>query len=261
MADIHYPPDFVTGLQMQWGKGFLSPGGPEEVAEILRTVDVAGKSVLDIGCGVGGPAMVIAEQLGASDVVGIDIEEYLIETAQENVSAAGLGDRVSIKLVEEGPLPFADGRFDIVFSKDSLIHVPNKSALYREVLRVLTPGGVFAASDWLRGEDAENLDGYKEWRSLSSLDFRMQTPAETETEMRNAGLTGIRTNNRSEWYADVVDQEVAMMRGDAWRDRFVSAFGEDAYEKKLAVRIANARAAACDGLQPTHLFGRKPTSS
>ena len=60
MADIHYPPDFVTGLQMQWGAGFLSPGGPEEVTEILKTVDVAGKSVLDIGCGVGGPAMVIA---------------------------------------------------------------------------------------------------------------------------------------------------------------------------------------------------------
>lgn len=257
MADIHYPPDFVTGLQMQWGTGFLSPGGPAEVAEILDTVDVAGKSVLDIGCGVGGPAMVIAKDLGAADVVGIDIEKYLIETAQDNVSAAGLDDRVSMKLVEEGPLPFPDERFDIVFSKDSLIHVPDKSALYKEVLRVLRPGGEFAASDWLRGDDAEDLDGYKEWRSLAVLDFRMQTPAETETEMRNAGLAGIRTNNRSDWYAGIVAQEVAMMRGDEWRESFVNAFGEEAYEKKLAVRIANGRAAACGGLQPTHLIGRK----
>ncbi len=257
MADIHYPPDFVTGLQMQWGTGFLSSGGPAEVAEILDTVDVSGKSVLDIGCGVGGPAMVIAKDLGAADVVGIDIEKYLIETAQNNVSAAGLDDRVSMKLVEEGPLPFPDERFDIVFSKDSLIHVPDKSALYKEVLRVLRPGGEFAASDWLRGDDAEDLDGYKEWRSLAVLDFRMQTPAETETEMRNAGLTGIRTNNRSDWYAGIVAQEVAMMRGDEWRESFVNAFGEEAYEKKLAVRIANGRAAACGGLQPTHLIGRK----
>jgi len=242
---------------MQWGTGFLSPGGPAEVAEILDTVDVAGKSVLDIGCGVGGPAMVIAKDLGASDVVGIDIEEYLIETAQNNVSAAGLVDRVWMKLVEEGPLPFPDECFDIVFSKDSLIHVPDKSTLYKDVLRVLRPGGVFAASDWLRGDDAEDLDGYKEWRSLAVLDFRMQTPAETETEMRNAGLTDIRTNNRSNWYAGIVAQEVAMMRGDEWRENFVNAFGEEAYEKKLAVRIANGRAAACGGLQPTHLIGRK----
>ncbi len=126
---------------MQWGIGFLSPGGPEKVAEILKTVDVAGKSVLDIGCGVGGPAMVIAEELGATDVVGIDIEEYLIETAQENVLAAGLGDRVSMELVEEDPLPFADGRFDIVFSKDSLIHVPDKSALYTKSFAYLRPVG------------------------------------------------------------------------------------------------------------------------
>ncbi len=47
-----------------------------------------------------------------------------------------------------------------------------------------------------------------------------------------------------------------MMHSDAWRDRFISAFGEEAYEKKLVVRIANARAAASNGLQPTHLFGK-----
>lgn len=132
-----------------------------------------------------------------------------------------------------GPLPFPDERFDIVFSKDSLIHVPDKSALYREVLRVLKPNGVFAASDWLRGDDAEDLDGYKEWRSLAVLDFRMQSPAETETEMRNAGLTDIRTNNRSDWYADIVAEEVALMHEDGWRESFIKAFGEEAYEKNL----------------------------
>ena len=116
MTDTHYPPDFVTGLQMQWGTGFLSPGGPEEVVEILKGVDVTGKSVLDIGCGVAGPAMVIAKNLDASEVLGVDIEPYLIETGQQNVAAAGLGDRVSLKLVDVGPLPFPDERFDIVFS-------------------------------------------------------------------------------------------------------------------------------------------------
>lgn len=257
MAETHYPPNFVAGLQMQWGTGFLSPGGPDEVKQILEGVDVTGKSVLDIGCGVGGPAMVIARELDASEVVGVDIEEFLIETARNNVYSANLGDRVTMMLVEEGPLPFPDERFDIVFSKDSLIHVPDKSALYKEVLRVLKPNGVFAASDWLRGENAEDLDGYKEWRSLAVLDFRMQTPAETETEMRNAGLNEIKSSNRSDWYAGIVAQEVAMMRGDEWREKFVRAFGDDAYERKLAVRSANGRAAACGGLQPTHLFGRK----
>ena len=48
-----------------------------------------------------------------------------------------------------GPLPFADASFDIVFSKDALLHVPDKDALFAEIFRVLKPGGVFAASDWM----------------------------------------------------------------------------------------------------------------
>ena len=85
----------------------------------------------------------------------------------------------------------------------------------------------------------------------------MQTPTETAVEMQNSGLTDIRIKNRSDWYAGIVAQEVEMMRGDEWREGFVKRFGEEAYVKKVAVRIANGRAAACGGLQPTHLFGRK----
>ena len=85
----------------------------------------------------------------------------------------------------------------------------------------------------------------------------MQTVAQTRSEMENAGLTRIRTTNRCDWYAVTVAKEVAMMRESQWRDRFVNAFGEEAYTRKLAVRDANGRAAACGGLQPTHLFGQK----
>ena len=165
MADAHYPPEFVAGLEMQWGAGYLSPGGPEEVTEILRNVDVADKTVLDIGGGIAGLAIMIASELAPSKVIGIDIESFLIQKGTENVVAAKLSDLIILQLVSVGSLPFADESFDIVFSKDSLIHVEDKSELYKEVLRVLKPGGVFAASDWLRGENADELDGYNEWRS------------------------------------------------------------------------------------------------
>ena len=257
VSEPHYPPEFVAGLQMQWGAGFLSPGGPEEVCEIFTGVNVAGKTVLDIGCGIAGPAMVIAKDLGASKVVGIDIENYLIETGCSNVVEAGLDGRVELKLVEVGPLPFPEASFDIVFSKDSLIHVEDKTTLYKEVLRVLKPGGVFAASDWLRGEDAEERDGYNEWRSLAVLEFTMQTDEETQREMRSAGMTNVRTKDRSKQYVNVVAEEIAMMHEPDWREQFVSAFGEAAYARKLAVRAANGRAAECGGLRLTHLYGQK----
>jgi len=257
MADAHYPPEFVAGLEMQWGAGYLSPGGPEEVTEILRNVDVADKTVLDIGCGIAGPAITIASELAPSKVIGIDIESFLIEKGTENVAAAKLSDLINLQLVSVGPLPFADESFDIVFSKDSLIHVEDKSELYKEVLRVLKPGGVFAASDWLRGENADELDGYNEWRSLAVLDYTMETDRETRAEMTRAGFKDVDTRERQAWYVESVSQEVAMMRNPDWRSLFVEAFGEDGYQRKLAVRSANGRAAECGGLIPTHLFGTK----
>jgi SAM-dependent methyltransferase len=258
LSESSYPPEFVTNLEMRWGVGFLSPGGPEEVLEILRGIDIAGKEVLDIGCGTGGPDIVIGKELNPSRIIGVDVEPYLVEKCRENISSAGLANLIDIRLIEVGPLPFADQTFDVVFSKDSLIHVADKSALYAEVLRVLRPGGVFAASDWLRSVNADSLDGYNEWRSLTAHDFSMQTDSETRAEMENAGLADVETCDRNAWYTETAGEEVLMMKSNEWRDTFVQAFDEESYTKKLALRIANARAAECGGLRPSHLFGYRP---
>jgi ubiquinone/menaquinone biosynthesis C-methylase UbiE len=257
MSGTSYPPEFVTNLEMQWGIGFLSPGGPEEVKEILRDIVVGGKTVLDIGCGTGGPDIVISRDLAPKRLVGIDIEPFLVETGRKNIAVAGLDKVAELILVEVGPLPFEDQSFDIVFSKDSLIHVEDKASLYHEVLRVLKPGGQFVASDWLRSANADELAGYNEWQSLTSLSFSMQTTDETKAEMTVAGLEDVKTRDRTEWYAETAAREVKMMESGEWRSQFVAAFGKENYTKKLAVRIANARAAECGGLMPTHLFGRR----
>ena len=50
----HYDHEHLKFLEMLWGEGYLSPGGVDEVREILKGFDVADKKVLDIGCGAGG---------------------------------------------------------------------------------------------------------------------------------------------------------------------------------------------------------------
>ena len=88
LSETSYPPDFVTNLEMQWGVGFLSPGGSEEVKEILRDIEVGGMAVLDIGCGVGGPAIVIARDLAPKLLVGIDVEPFLVEKGRQNIAGS-----------------------------------------------------------------------------------------------------------------------------------------------------------------------------
>src|SRR5579859_556937 len=68
-----YDEAMVAALELLWGEGFLSPGGPAEIAEILKGGSIAGKSVLDIGCGIGGIDLLLATQYNATRVIGIDI--------------------------------------------------------------------------------------------------------------------------------------------------------------------------------------------
>lgn len=66
---------------------------------------------------------------------------------------AGLADRIGLIRVAPGALPLPEATFDVVFSKDSITHIPDKHALMAEVFRVLKPGGMFLASDWPIGTE------------------------------------------------------------------------------------------------------------
>lgn len=138
---IHYTDHFTLWCESDFGEGFLSPGGRKEVAKIVEGIDLTGKEVLDIGVGLAGPACVLVEELGAARVIGIDVEDPVLRRAARTVERHGLSERVVLKLVEPGPLPFEDETFDIVFSKDAILHIPDTGALFCEAHRVLRPGG------------------------------------------------------------------------------------------------------------------------
>ncbi len=146
-----YDEDMLTLLQIIWGDGFLSPGGAPELARLFEGCDIAGCSVLDIGCGLGAIDALLVTEYGARSVIGIDIDPALIAAMTARIERAGLGDRIQGQAVGGGALPFSADSFDVVFSKDAIVQIPDKSAMFAEVLRVLRPRGRFIASDWLRG--------------------------------------------------------------------------------------------------------------
>lgn len=255
--DIQYPEHFVDRLEIVWGAGFLSPGGPEEVKEIVKGLDLSGSTILDVGCGIGGPAIVLAGDLAAQRVVGIDVEPQLLERARGHVVKADLGARVELRVVEAGPLAFPDASFDLVFSKDALVHVEDKAGFFREALRVLKPGGAIAVSDWLASADAYEQPAFLRYRELGHLDFTMATAVETEAILREAGFAEVASRDRNVWYAELAAYEVAQIAGPL-RSHIVEAAGEEMTEHWIKVRRALAEAAAVGALRPTHLRGRRP---
>jgi len=251
-----YTEDFIDRLHLVWGAGFLSPGGPDEVRAIVRGLDLEGASVLDIGCGTGGPAIVLARALGARPIC-IDVEAPLLDKARRLAREAGIAERIDFRLVEPGPLPFDAASFDVVFSKDALIHIPDKPALFREILRVLKPGGCFAASDWLCAEGAEHDPAFQRYLAQSHLSFAMATAAETAAAMRAAGFDQVATTDRNAWYAEVAAREVAAIEGPL-RAQIIAVSSPETYANWREVRCALAEATRSGGLRPTHLRGRRP---
>lgn len=200
-------------LQIIWGDGFLSPGGAAEVARLLEGSDIAGCSVLDVGCGLGAIDQLLVAEYGAASVVGIDLDPSLLAHMRERVERAQMSGRIRAVLVTAGPLPFADAEFDVVFSKDSLVQIPDKPAIFAEILRVLRPGGRFIASDWLRGGEAEYSAEMLEFFRLEGIAYNMATLAQSAQGLLAAGFGAVEIRDRHDWYLELAQRELAAMEG------------------------------------------------
>jgi SAM-dependent methyltransferase len=252
-----YGDAMVEALELIWGEGFLSPGGPQEIARILAGLDLRGASVMDIGCGVGGIDFLLAQTHGAGEVIGIDVEAPNIERAAAEAARRGLGERVAFRVVAPGPLDFPAARFDFVFSKDAIIHIPDKEALFGEVFRVLKPGGWIAASDWLRIDEAPPSEAMHRYIEAEGLSFAMASAPRYRKAMAAAGFTGIEIADRNAWYADVARAELQAIGGPLHR-RLVELVGEAETERQTQVWQRMLKVLDSGELRPTHLRGRKP---
>ena len=255
--ESEYSDDLVARLELLWGDGFLSPGGKAEVASIVEEVDLTDCRVLDVGCGIGAIDVLLVREHGAQSVVGIDVEQKFIDRATNRATEAELSDKISFQRVQPGLFPFSDQMFDIVFSKDAMIHIPDKPALYTEVLRVLRPSGVFLASDWLQSVAASSSSTMQEFCEVTGLTFNLETPDNTRRALNDVGFVEVALRDRHAWYRDEVHRESALIRGSL-KAKALELLGEEAYGHWLDVRRKEEVVLDKGELRPTHLHGRRP---
>ncbi|MET0344526.1 MAG: methyltransferase domain-containing protein [Polyangiales bacterium] len=171
--------DLATDIyERGWGDSFhFAPryrGEPFEVSIRRHQHFVALKlglsakdKALDVGCGVGGPMREIARFTGAH-VTGININGYQVQKARAYNHRARLDDRTEVVEADFMNIPREDGAIDAVYAFEATCHAPDKTALFRELFRVLKPGGMVAIYEWCLTDryDASNAEHVKLKRDI-----------------------------------------------------------------------------------------------
>jgi len=139
---LGYDAGELAALPADCTASFAGVGNPLAIGPIH-----AGQTVLDIGCGAGMDLLLAAKRTGPDGhAIGVDMTDAMIERARKSAATSGLR-QVEIRKGDATSLPIADCSIDVVNSNGVLNLVPEKELCFREIVRVLKPGGRLHLAD------------------------------------------------------------------------------------------------------------------
>jgi MPBQ/MSBQ methyltransferase len=176
----HLTPDDLAAVDEFHG------GQRAATIHLAELLGLAGSErVLDVGSGLGGPSRFLAWRYGAQ-VSGLDLTAEFVAVAQMLTRRTGLVDKVDYRQGDALDLPFSDMSFDIVWSQNAAMNIADRDRLYREMRRVLKPGGRLALQEVAAGPGGPPHFPVQ-WAREPSISF-LYSPDETREKLEAAGF-------------------------------------------------------------------------
>lgn len=214
----------ILRYEKVFGDGYISTGGPETTDYLCNKLGAAalrpGVRVLDVGSGIGGAAFHLAKKYGAK-VVGIDLAPEMIGIAQERIKTSGAENAVSFTLGDVLEMP-ADASFDIIWSRDALMHLPDKARLFSKLFQLMAPGGSLIITDYAKGvgDRSPAFNAY-----VTKTGYHITDPASYGKLLEAAGFVDVVAEDATARFVAILKRELQHLA--THRAEFLAAFGEE----------------------------------
>jgi len=205
-----------------FGAGYVSTGGAATTDDLCARLGSSlrsGVRVLDVGSGIGGAAFHLARTYGAR-VIGIDLAEEMVAIALERAQEQGMGDTVTFLLGDVLETPFPEP-FDLIWSRDAFMHIPDKARLFRRLHELLAGGGRLVITDYARGKTPASPEFE---RYIETTGYAVVEPGEYGRLLQAAGFSDVVAGDASARFIEILQREMDQLVTN--RAEFVTSFSE-----------------------------------
>jgi phosphoethanolamine N-methyltransferase len=212
----------ILRYEQIFGEGYVSTGGPTTTEDLCARLGPAlspGVRVLDVGSGIGGAAFHLARSYGAH-VTGIDLAEEMIAIAAERAAQLGMTGSVTFRLGDVLETSFAEP-FDIVWSRDAFMHIPDKPQLFSRLHQLLAAGGRLVITDYARGK-APGSPEFEHY--IQKTGYHVIEPEEYGERLRAAGFGDVVVHDATARFVEILQSEADHLVSN--RTEFLASFSE-----------------------------------
>jgi phosphoethanolamine N-methyltransferase len=200
-----YSRSSILRYEKIFGEHYVSTGGAATTDDLCARLGDClrpGARVLDVGSGIGGAAFHLAQAHGAR-VTGVDLAEEMVAIALDRAGQLGITGLVRFVLGDVLDMPFPEP-FDIIWSRDALMHVADKPRLFSRLYSLLEAGGRIVITDYARGKTPASPQ-FEQY--IAETGYHVVEPEQYGQLLRGAGFVDVVVHDGTPTFVDILRRE------------------------------------------------------